>query len=198
MAYSALATPHVLTNPGALFIAPLGTAMPAQTVAGGVFSVDWSTVPAWIQLGMTEDGSDFSYSTTVEPINAAELFDPVQYVTTARAGSFAFNLLDMTLDNYQRALNGGVAALTPTSGTGATALYNFSPPAPGSEVRVMLGWESLDHTLRLCAYQTIQGGDVALAFKKPPAVATIPCTFNFEVPSSGKPFDIWSAGPNRA
>lgn len=195
MAPAAVAVPNVLTDPGYLFIAPLGTAAPTNTVAGSVFTDAWAA--AWIPLGATTEGSTFSYSTTVEPIRAAELFDPVRWATTEREGNIAFNLMSWTLSNYRRAMNGGVAAVTATSGTGATALYNVSPPTPGTEVRAMIGWESLDNTVRLVAYQTIQGGEIQTAFQKAPDVAVIPCTFNMEVPSGGKPFDIWGAGGTR-
>jgi hypothetical protein len=197
MSYSAVATPTVNYGPGALFIAPLGTALPANTVTGGVFSADWSTVPAWLALGATEDGMEFSYSTTVEPINVAEFFDPIQYATTGRAGSVTFSLANWTASNYMRAINGGVGALSPTSGTGATSLFTVQPPAVGNEVRAMIGWESQDHTVRLVAYQTIQGGDVTAAFRKAPTLSLIPCTFNFEVPSSGIPYSIYTAGASR-
>lgn len=196
MAPAAVATPNILTDPGYLFIAPLGTAVPTNTVAGSVFTDAWPV--AWLPLGATTEGSTFSYSTTVEPIRAAELFDPVRYATTEREGNIAFNLMSWTLSNYRRALNGGVAALTATSGTGATGLYTVEPPTPGTEVRSMIGWESLDNTVRLVAYQTIQGGEVAAAFQKAPDVAVIPCTFNMEVPSTGKPFTLWGAGATRA
>ena len=62
----------------------------------------------------------------------------------------------------------------------------------------MIGWESLDSTLRLVCYQTLQGGEVQSAFRKAPALALIPCQFNFEVPSSGKPFELFAAGTTRA
>jgi hypothetical protein len=198
MTFTAIATPTILTSPGALFLAPLGTAEIANTVAGGVFTADWSTVPAWIALGATEDGTNLSYQTNVAPITVAEFLDPIQYATTDRAGSIAFNLASYTLSNYNRALNGGVPALTATSGTGATALYTVAPPTPGSELRVMVGWESLDHTVRLYAYQTIQGGQIQTAYKKAPAIATIPCTFNMEIPASGPPFRKYGAGSARA
>ena len=195
MAPAAVAAPNILTDPGYLFIAPLGTAVPTNTVAGSVFTDAWAA--AWLPLGATTEGSTFSYSTTVEPIQVAEFFDPIKYATTERGGSIAFNLASWTLSNYRRAMNGGVAALTATSGTGATALYNVSPPAPGSEVRAMIGWESLDNTVRLVCYQTIQGGEISTAFQKAPDIAAIPCTYNLEIPSAGKPFDLWSAGANR-
>lgn len=193
---AAVATPNVLTDPGYLFIAPLGTAVPTNTVVGSVFTDAWAA--AWLPLGATSDGSTFSYGTTVEPITVAEFFDPIKYVTTERAGNIAFNLASFTLTNYMRAMNGGTAALTPTSGTGATALYTAEPPNPGSEVRVMVGWESLDNTVRIVCRQTIQGGEISSPFAKAPSYAVIPCTFNLEVPTSGaKPFSIYGAGASR-
>lgn len=194
MAHS-VAAPAILTDPGMLWIAALGTAAPVNTVAGGVFTDDPAV--AFIPLGPTEDGSKFSYETKVEAIKVAEFFDPIRWATTERSGNISFNLASFTLSNYMRALNGGIAALTATSGTGATALYTFEPPDPGNEVRSMILWESTDRTLRLLLRQTIQGGTVESAFKKAPAYATIPCTFNMEIPSVGKPFAFWGAGASR-
>jgi hypothetical protein len=189
------ATPNVLTDPGYLFIAPLASTVPTNTVAGSVFTDTWPA--AWISLGATEEGSTFSYSSEIEAVRVAEFFDPISYRTTERGGSFAFNLADYTLSNYRRAINGGVAALTATSGTGATTLSTLEPPEPGDEVRAMIGWESLDNTLRIVCYQTLQGGEIASAFQRAPDKALIPCTFQFEVPSSGKPWTMWGAGEDR-
>ena len=189
------ATPFVLTDPGYLFIAPLASTLPTNTVSGSEFTDSWPA--AWLSLGATEDGSQFSYSSTVEPITVAEFFDPISYRTTQRAGSIAFNLVDFTLSNYRRAVNGGVAALTATSGTGATTLSTLEPPEPGSEVRCMIGWESLDNTVRFVARQCIQGGEIASAFKKAPALAAIPCTFNIEKPDAAQPWILWGAGADR-
>jgi hypothetical protein len=184
------ATPALLTDPGYLFWAPLGTAEPTNTVAGSVFTDTWPV--AWISLGATEDGSTFGYQSTVQPIQVAEFFDPIKYATTDRSGSFAFSLASWTLNNLKRAMNGG--SLTVVSGTGGTALNSFTPPAPGTEVRAMIGWESLDATLRIIAYQCMQGGKVDMAFKKAPSVAAIPVEFDFEVPSSGTPWKMYAAG----
>lgn len=189
------AVPNVLTDPGYLFIAPLATAVPTNTVTGGVFTDSWDA--AWISLGATEEGSTFAYSTTVEPIMVAEYFDAISYRTTERSGSIAFNLADWTLSNYRRAINGGIAALTATSGTGGTTLGTLEPPEPGDEVRAMIGWESLDNTVRLICHQTIQGGEISSAFSRAPDKALIPCTFQLEVPTAGKPWTLYSAGADR-
>lgn len=191
----AVATPSILTDPGFLWIAPLGTDEPDNTVTAGVFS---DTVPAgYLPLGATTEGSTWAYSTTVEPIRVAEFFDPIKYATTERGGKIAFNLADFTLSNYRRALNGGIAALTPTGSAGAE-LTELEPPDPGSEVRAMVLWESTDSTLRLLLRQALQGGEISSAFQKAPNIAAIPCTFNLEVPTSGeKPWVMWAAGTTR-
>lgn len=186
---AAVATPTIMRDPGYLFIAPVGTADPTETAAGSKFTDVWPA--AYLPLGATEDGSQFSYQTTVEPITVAEFLDPIVWSTTARQGSMAFNLASWTLQNWSRALNqgaGSLTGLTPLSGTGATAIYDLTPPSPGNEVRVKLAWESLDNTARIYMYQTINGAQIQSAFKKAPDKAVIPFEFQFEVPSSGIPF----------
>ncbi len=188
-----IATPNVLTDPGYLFWAPLASTLPTNTVAGSVFTDAWPV--AWISLGATEDGSEFSYESTVEPVRVAEFFDPIKYATTERSGSFAFNLADWTLANVKRAFNGGT--LTLVSGTGPTQVNSYEPPNPGSEVRAMIGWESLDNTVRIIVRQAINSGTIASAFRKAPATALLPCTFNFEKPTGAQPFIVYTAGTAR-
>lgn len=187
------AVPNILTDPGYLFWAPLLSAEPANTVVGSKFTDSWPV--AWISLGATEDGSAFTYETTVEPITVAEFFDPIRYSTTERAGNFAFNLADYTMNNLKRAFNGGTLATV--SGGGATLLSSLVPPTPGNEVRAMIGWESLDNTMRIICYQTINSGSITSAYRKAPAFAVIPCTFNFEIPAAGNPWKMYSAGTAR-
>lgn len=188
-----IATPNLLTDPGYLFWSPLGTAVPTMTVTAGKFTDAWAA--SWIPCGATEEGSTFAYSTSVEPVRVAELFDPVKYATTDRSGSMAFSLASWTLTNWKAAMNGGAITVT---GTGATTLNKYTPAAPGNEIRAQLGWESLDATVRIVAYQTINGGEVSTAFRRAPDKALIPFTFNFEINSSGVPYEIWTAGVGRA
>lgn len=189
------AVPNLLTDPGYLFAAPLLSTEPTNTVTGSKFTDTWPV--AWINLGATKEGSTFSYQTNVEAISVAEFFDPIRYSTTERSGNISFALADVTLHNVKRALNGGVGAITPISGTGATALAKFEPVAPGSEVRIMLGWESTDGTVRLVIRQCIMGGELSMEFQKAPAFAGLPVTFNFEVPSALTVFSMYSAGATR-
>lgn len=196
MAAPSTAVPLLLKNPGYLFAAPLATAFPTHTVALSKFSDDWPA--AYISCGATMNGHNFKYSSKVEPISVAEFFDPISYDTTERAGSWAFTMADWVLTRIKLALNGGVGAITPVSGTGATTLSRFDPVTPGADVRVMLGWESTDRTVRIIMPQTINGSEINMAFDKPPANAGIACEFMFEVPASGLPFSIFTAGAGRS
>ena len=91
------ATPNILNDAGYLFWAPLLSAEPTNTVSGSKFTDAWPG--AWISLGATEDGSEFTYETKLEAISVAEFFDPIKWATTERTGTFAFNLADFTLAN---------------------------------------------------------------------------------------------------
>jgi hypothetical protein len=193
------ATPNLLQDPGYLLFAPPASTLPTNTVVGSVFTDSWDA--AWLLAGVTADGTEFTDATTVSPVSVAELLPPVSYRVTEQRTDIAFALASFTLTNYKRARNGGAAAITATSGSGTTALYEFAPVAPGSEVRMMVGWESLDHTVRLVMPQVICGGEIKLSMKKAPAFASIPCVFNAELPTSGGlaglPYKMWAAGSGR-
>lgn len=188
------ATP--LSGPGYMLAAILGTPIPVNTVAGGVFTDEWDA--AWIRIGATSEGSEFGFSSTVEPVRVAEIKTPIAYETTDQSGSWSFSMANYSASRLKMAYNGGVGTLAPVSGTGDTALYNVKPTVIGQEVRIMLGWESQDRTVRRIAYQTLQGGETSTAHRAAPDLALIPVTFNLEVPASGVTFETWFAGASRA
>lgn len=192
MANGTMATPNLLTDPGYLYWAPIGSSLPTNTVSGSVFTDTWPV--AWIPLGMTDTGSTWTMSLTVEPIEAAESFDPITNRTTGRSATIEFSLKNFSATNLGRALNG--ATLTVSGSTGTT-LTQIDPPAPGGETRCMIGFESLDNTVRAVGFQCINSGDIAVAMAKAPANANIPFTLNLEKPSSTQPFRWWTAGVNR-
>jgi hypothetical protein len=188
--------PKISTDPGYLFYAPLGTAEPAHTVSGSVFTDAWPA--AWLLLGATEEGHNFSWSTSVETIDVAEFLEPLKYVATGRTGSVAFALASITATNVKRALNGGTLTQTGGGTSPGTELNTYVPPKLGEEVRCMIGWESQDSTERLIAYQCFNTGSASIARRKGAAKATIPVEFALEHPSSGSPFKYLTAGTDRA
>jgi len=193
MANPALVLPELLTDPGYLYWAPLGTALPTAVSTASAFSDTWPV--AWIPLGMTVSGTDFDPNTTVSPIDAAEMIDPITYRTTARTGTISFNLLSVTATNLARAFNGATLTVT---GTTATTITQLDPPVIGTEVRAMLGFESLDNTFRWIAYQVFNSGSLKMSFNKAPATASIPWTGMLEKPASTQPWSMWTAGAARA
>lgn len=193
MANGAIATPTLLTDPGFLYWAPIGSSLPTGTVVGSVFTDTWPV--AWIALGMTDAGTDFDRTLTTAPIQSAESIDPIAYRTTDRASTVKFMLKNVTATNLARAMNG--SALTVT-GSGTTTMTQIDPPSPGSETRCMIGFESLDSTYRFVAFQVINSGAQTMSFKKAPSNTAISWTGQLEKPSSTQPFREWTAGTARA
>lgn len=193
MAPPAVVTPLLLVDPGWLFWAPLGSTLPANTVAGSVFSDAWPG--AWLPVGATAEGTTLAYEISVEPMSVAELFDPVKYATIGRTGSIAFAMANWSLTNIKRAFNGGIITVT---GSGATTLNSYAFPLPGAEARAMIGWESSDNTVRVIGLQVLSSGTVEMAFQKAPDFAQIPVTWNMELPPAGlQPMNIYTAGVTR-
>ncbi len=192
MPQPAVATPLLATDPGFLFWAPLGTAEPTHAVLNSQFSDAWAAT--WIRLGATEEGSAFNWQTTFEPVTVAELLDPVRYVTTGRTGSMAFALADDTMNNLKRVMNGGTIT---TTGTTATTMSTFIPPAQGAEIRCMIGWEAQDATERLICYQAVNTAQIAMNRRKGADKVTLNAEFQLEAPPSGIPFKALAAGVAR-
>lgn len=186
MANPPIQTPNLLVEPGFLYWAPLGSTLPTNTVLNSKYTDTWPV--AWVYLGATESGTDFNYTTTVQPITVAELYDPVAYRTTDRTGSFGFMLASFTADNLIKSFNGATAVVT---GATTTKTTNIQPVSPGGETRCMIGWESTDGTTRIIAKQVFNSGDLKLSFNKAPAKATMPWMGNFEMPAAGgQPWSI--------
>src|SRR5258708_38290490 len=129
---------------GYLYFANLGTSLPANTVAGSVFTDAWPA--GWNEIGITKTGSEFDYTINVSPIDAAEFFDPVQWVMDSREAALKMELEQISATNMKFALNGGALA---GAGGGAAQLHSLSPPSPGSAGPSMVGVGAPDPSGRL-------------------------------------------------
>jgi hypothetical protein len=179
-------------GPGYLYYAALASTLPANTVAGSVFTDPWPG--AWLLLGITDKGSEFDYELSTDKVEAAEYLDPMTVVPTGRKIGMTFSLLTINATNMKRAMNGGSIV---TTGSGATALNSFTPPDLGQEVRAMIGWESQDNTERLIGYQCLQVGKLNVARHKGSDKAMLPLEFDFEKPAGSPPYGYWTAGTAR-
>lgn len=176
---------------GYLYYALTGTGEPGWTVAGSVFTDAWT---GWSLLGITREGHEFSYEIETDTIEAAEYLDPLLYVTTGRAASMSFELMQVHATNFRRALNGGTLS---TSGSGTTLRSTYRPPAIGAEIRCMIGWEGTANDERLIIEQAFQVGNVSISRRRGADNASIPCEFRAEVAASGDPFRYETAGTLR-
>lgn len=181
---------------GVLYSAALGTAIPANTVVGGVFTDLWATAGAWLPIGITKNGHELTYAPKVDEIVAEEYLDPIAYTTTGRSSGVKFELMQVNMTNWKRMVNGGSGAVT-TTGSGTTLLSTGILPGPGQEVRCALGWESDDGTERWVAEQCLQSGTLSVKRQKGANVGTFTAEFNFEIGASGRPFTPYGAGTTR-
>lgn len=174
---------NVLAVPGSLYCAPLGSAEPTSVTGA------WPT--GWISLGYTEAGSVFDYSPTTSPITPEEQYTPLRNVTTAVTYDMTFSLWETTARNWNLALNNGIV-LSPTAQTDGTFIIN--PAVIGTEVRVMIGWDSLTNGTtsgtvggRLIMRQAYQTGKVSVNRRKGTNVAALALTFSAEQPNPAIP-----------
>jgi hypothetical protein len=172
----------VQLGPGQLRIAPLGSAEPTDLAAA------WPA--AWTALGYTNDGSEFTYSVATDTVEVAEELDPIDEAETGRTIGLGFALAEMTAENLRRAMNGGTVTDNATGTTAATVTY-FEPPALGTTVKVMLGWEAENGKERWIFRECKQRGDVSIARRKGADKAVIPVEFGIYKPAAGgQPFRV--------
>jgi hypothetical protein len=183
----------IVLGAGYLFKAPLGSSAPTNTVAGSIFTDAWPV--AWIPIGVTKQGHSWSYKLSTDTLVVAEYLPPLKIVETGVDIGVDFEIVQVTVQNYKLSMNGGT--VTTVSGTGATTLTKYGPPAVGGSVRTMLGWESEDGTERVIWYQCLQNGELKVQHQKGADSASLPVSFGVEQPSSGDSFNIWTAGTVR-
>ena len=182
----------LLTGPGILYWASLGTAEPTHTAAGSKFTDAWPV--GWSALGNTDGGHTFTDAVTTGDVDVEESYYAVKILTTGRTASWKVNLAEINMSNLKKALNGGTLT---TSGSGATLISSLTPPTIGSEVRAQVGWQSDDDTVRFIGYQAFQVGSIDVTFKKGTDKALIPVEFRLEQPTSGSPYKFLGAGTVR-
>lgn len=193
--YTAPKTPISL-GAGWLFWGVLGSALPANTVVGSVYTDDWSAVSGWNLLGVTKTGHEFTYELQTDTVDAAEYFDPLATVTTGRTVSMKFELQLITATGIRKMLNAASTNVT-TTGSGSTLNSTFVPPTPGTEVRSMIGWEAQDNTERLVMEQAFQVGSLTISRQKGNDNATLPVEWRAEIAASGQPYKHFFAGAAR-
>lgn len=157
------ATGEVLIGVGTLYIAPTGTAFPADpTVAPAA---------AWIDVGYSSEGWTFKSDTATEDIMVAEEIDAIDVLPTGREVHLMGEAAQASIENLKIALGGG----TITTVVGPPAYKQFIPPASDVLDRVALLFRGKAPTVAGAAKTrelqvpfAISVGAIELANKKAP------------------------------
>jgi hypothetical protein len=189
-------TNNVKIGAGTLYAAPLGTAEPVSVTGA------WPT--GWLPLGFTDQGSTFEFGPSVSPVEVEELFWPIEQAITSYSGKLTFVLAETTRQNLALSLNAGIGSQTvaATQGTNPDGSLWQEPPSPGTDVRVMLGWDALnlgtpvidvssgqDPYGRIIIRQALQTGMVSTIHRKGNNKTMYACDFALEFPRTGlQPF----------
>lgn len=168
----AVGTPsNVKVGPGVLYFAPLGTEEPDDLTTA------WAA--GWVKAGYTDEGHTVTYSPSFESLEVAEENVPLRYELSSAEYTVEFSLAELTIDNIQKAFNGGTI-------TTADDVKTYIPPAASAAAtRIMIGFQSQDGTERWVYRKCLQTGDVEIARRKAPDKSLIPMSFMLEVPSDG-------------
>jgi hypothetical protein len=183
----------IALGPGYLYVGFLDADEPTD------LTTPWEDVdPTWILLGYTETGSEFNYALTSGNVEVAEELDPVMISTTGRTSTVTFTMAEMTASNLSFAMNGGIIhyplegvnskgdPIEPPYDAYSEDVVIVEPPDLGSEVRVMMGFESEDHTERWVMRQCFQTGTMKIMRQKGTTIAGIAAVFSLEKPATSK------------
>ena len=177
---------NVKVAAGTLYAAPLGATEP-QSISGV-----WDA--AWEPLGFTDQGSEFSFGPQTADVMVEEEYFPVRTAIVTYAGDMTFNLAETTRRNLALVLNAGLSGTGAQGAFGDGTLYQ-DVPTPGSEVRIMLGWDAqyegapsgADPFQRLIIRQCFQSQPTKRSNRKGNNKAMWLASFKLEKPGAPQP-----------
>jgi hypothetical protein len=183
---------NIKIGAGTLYVAPLLTTEPSAVTGA------WPA--GWTELGYTDQGSTFAFGPTTADVTVEEEFYPVDVVTVNYTGKMTFVLAEQTRQNLAIALNAGVPGSasfnSASQGTNGDGSLWQEPPVAGTDVRVMIGWDSLpqgatsgnDPFTRIVVRKCLQIGQVTRIARKGNNKSMFACEFAIIKPSAVQPF----------
>jgi hypothetical protein len=105
-----------------------------------------------------------------------------------------FSMAEVSSSNWKLAANGGTVTVT---GASTTLMNSYVPPLVGSEVRVMLGFQSNTDEEIIIWPQVFNGAGFATPRSTFNAKAVLPVSFSVELPNPAvmtTPYQRWTAG----
>jgi hypothetical protein len=147
-------------------------------------------------VGVTTEGSTFSFSREIERLRVEEDPDPVRIITTQTGATAAFAFAQLDMNAWRYAMNAAASAWsgTPNDTTGAAIL---DAPGPEDEVPCQLLWMNNDNTEWILFWQCRQTGTVERTNRRV-AISSFPVTFEAEKPASTVATSLWRVGATGA
>jgi hypothetical protein len=148
-------------------------------------------------IGFTDKGNDFSWKPTFQPVEVDEEIMPLRQVPSMYEGTVSFAIAEITVQNLLAALNGGIGSSLNAAQTGSNADGSLwvEPGTPGTEQRLMIGWDAAnegaapkatDPILGRAIYrQCVQTGEIKGTHQKGNNKYLYAVTFSFEKPATG-------------
>ena len=125
---------ELLTGVGFLYIAPVGTAFPALTVA--------TPASPWVALGETQDGVKLTIAKSVEQIRVDQRHGPVKAILPESDGTIETKLALGTLENLAYILGNTVTDTAPGAGTIGTRALGLYPNSETQEYSILFRGQS--------------------------------------------------------
>lgn len=170
---------------GDLYVAPVGTALPA--VPTGAPGAGWSD-----SLGfLTEDGVSWAPNFEINQIPAWQSFYPIRTIITARNITIGFALMQWNTTTLRLAFGGGEVT-EPTND-----VFRYTPPDESEldERALILDWADGAKNYRLMVPKGIVSdlGETQLARTEP---GVLPITFTINAPPAGQqPWELLTNDP---
>jgi hypothetical protein len=176
-----------IAGSGHIYVGAVGATAPTDLTTA------WDT-DDWTELGFTnEDGVTVSDSRELQDITVWQLMYPARKIITGRNFTVAFNLRQWNRATLVLAFGGGTIT---TTGTGASAVHTYTPPAAEFIDRRSLGVEWSDGSViyRLIVPRGMVTEDVETALQRGDA-AELPITFAVEGEDGVQPYTLLSNDP---
>ena len=174
---------------GTIYMAPVGSAVPALTAAAGKFNFSWAS--PWVAVGGTTAGLTLTRTPTASDFFVAESYYPQHILMTADDIAGAFAMDQVNKSNLAFAWNAAsTSTLTGSGGSWATSgasgakVSQFTPPIIGTEVRSMLGWQGQDDDEVLFIYQVLNVATLSEVANKAPNPQELLMQLRAELPAT--------------
>lgn len=159
---------EIISAPLTVWIAPVGTAFPTIAAAPGA---GWTRVGTNGDRSYENGGVTVTHSKTYEKIRTAGASGPVKANLSEEDLMFGLTLLDITLEQYQLALNGNtITTVAPASGQPGTKRIGLSESVGRTKEYALLarGLSPYNEALAMqyCVSRCFQSSSPAPVFRK--------------------------------